>query len=52
MEKKTYKTPCMKVRRITCTHMLCISGEEKRTLNSFSPEEVEEASVENEVSQW
>ena len=51
MEKKTYKTPCMKVRRIACTHMLCISGEENQ-LRMFSTETVEEANVENEVSQW
>ena len=24
--KKTYKTPTMKVRKIHCSHMLCLSG--------------------------
>ena len=51
MEKKTYKTPCMKVRRIACTHMLCISGEENN-LKMFSTEDIQDANVENEISQW
>ena len=50
MEKKAYKTPCMKVRRIACTHMLCISGEEERTLKSFSPQQVEY--LDEDYSQW
>ena len=45
MEKKTYKTPCMKVRRIACTHMLCGSGGEK-SLNTINN------NVEEEYSQW
>ena len=45
MEKKTYITPSMKVRRIDCTHILCCSGGEKSlyTINN---------GVEEEYSQW
>ena len=49
MEKKIYITPCMKVRRIACTHILCVSGGEK-SLKSFSNQEVED--LEEEYSQW
>ena len=51
MEKKAYKTPCMKVRRIACTHMLCGSGGENN-LRMFSTEDIQDAKVEDEVSQW
>ena len=45
MEKKTYITPSMKVRRIDCTHILCCSGGEK-SLNTINND------VEEEYSQW
>ena len=49
MEKKTYITPSMKVRRIDCTHILCCSGGEK-TMSKFSDEEVE--GLGEDYSQW
>ena len=49
MEKKTYKTPCMKVRRIACTHMLCTSYEENN-LRMFKGEQID--NLDEEYSQW
>lgn len=49
MEKKTYKTPCMKVRRIACTHMLCGSGGNE-TLNMFGEDDVK--NLGEDYSQW
>ena len=49
MEKKIYITPCMKVRRIACTHILCGSGGEK-TLSTFSNKDLED--LDEEYSQW
>ena len=51
MEKKAYKTPYIKVRQIACTHMLCGSGGENN-LRMFSTEKIQDANVEDEVSQW
>ena len=49
MEKKTYKTPCMKVREISAHVMLNTSGGEK-TMSKFSDEEVE--GLGEDYSQW
>ena len=42
--KKTYKTPTMKVRKIHCLHMLCLSGGD--TLG-ITYDEVSESEVDN-----
>ena len=49
MEKKAYKTPCMKVRHIACTHILCDSGGERK-LSRFNTEDVED--LDEKYSQW
>ena len=49
MEKKIYKTPCMKVRGIACTHMLCVSGGNE-TLNMFGKDDVKKLG--EDYSQW
>ena len=49
--KKIYKTPTIKVRHVACTHMLCGSGGENN-LRMFSTKDIQDANVEDEVSQW
>ena len=49
MEKKTYKTPCMKVREISAHVMLNTSGGEK-TMSKFSDEDLK--GLGEDYSQW
>lgn len=51
MEKKTYITPSMELITITSTHMLCGSGGENN-LRMFRTQDIQDANVENEISQW
>ena len=49
MDKKTYKTPCMKVRGISAHVMLITSGGDE-TLNMFGKDDVKKLG--EDYSQW
>lgn len=51
MEKKAYKTPCIKVRKMSAQVMLITSGGENN-LRMFSTDDIQDANVAHEVIQW